>query len=187
MRPSGRQGGSARWRAGCADHQRGGVRDSSFGVPPGQPSERWQAGLVRLNGQPRWDQRQQRLHSARREGTGFCAGVPQRKFSRAAANSAAGNRWRFQARPLAPAGVAIERMLVVEACGGFQHRPGQHRLQECRHHGFRWIRCGCSSTRFSSHEVKEHPYDMWSFQGSSYDWGKDDVLRLTRTSWPTQQ
>ena len=25
------------------------------------------------------------------------------------------------------------------------------------------------------------PYDMWSFQGSSYDWGKDDVLKLTRT------
>ena len=23
---------------------------------------------------------------------------------------------------------------------------------------------------------------MWSFQGSSYDWGKDDVLKLTRTS-----
>jgi alpha-galactosidase len=25
------------------------------------------------------------------------------------------------------------------------------------------------------------PYDMWSFQGASYDWGKDDVLKLTRT------
>ena len=24
------------------------------------------------------------------------------------------------------------------------------------------------------------PYDMWSFQGSSYDWGKDDVFRLKR-------
>ena len=24
------------------------------------------------------------------------------------------------------------------------------------------------------------PYDMWSFQGSSYDWGKDDVVKLTR-------
>ena len=23
---------------------------------------------------------------------------------------------------------------------------------------------------------------MWSFQGSSYDWGKDDVQKLTRTS-----
>jgi alpha-galactosidase len=36
--------------------------------------------------------------------------------------------------------------------------------------------------RFNGHEVKERPYDMWSFQGSSYDWGKDDVQNLTRTS-----
>src|SRR2546425_11187596 len=32
--------------------------------------------------------------------------------------------------------------------------------------------------RFDSHVVKK-PYDMWSFQGSSYEWGKDDVVRLT--------
>jgi alpha-galactosidase len=32
--------------------------------------------------------------------------------------------------------------------------------------------------RFDSNVVKK-PYDMWSFQGSSYEWGKDDVARLT--------
>jgi alpha-galactosidase len=32
--------------------------------------------------------------------------------------------------------------------------------------------------RFSSHTVKAAPYEMWSFQGSSYDWGKDDVFQL---------
>jgi alpha-galactosidase len=31
-------------------------------------------------------------------------------------------------------------------------------------------------------DPKVAPYDMWSFQGSSYDWGKDDVFKLTRTS-----
>ena len=31
-------------------------------------------------------------------------------------------------------------------------------------------------------DAKAKPYDMWSFQGSSYDWGKDDVQRLTRAS-----
>ena len=36
--------------------------------------------------------------------------------------------------------------------------------------------------RFNNHAAKSAPYDMWSFQGSSYDWGKDDVQRLTRTS-----
>ncbi|MGZ5944026.1 MAG: hypothetical protein ACXWN8_16600, partial [Isosphaeraceae bacterium] len=37
--------------------------------------------------------------------------------------------------------------------------------------------------RFSGSMVdkKAQPYDMWSFHGSSYDWGKDDVVKLTRT------
>ena len=29
---------------------------------------------------------------------------------------------------------------------------------------------------------KAQPYDMWAFEGSSYDWGKDDVLKLSRKS-----
>jgi len=38
--------------------------------------------------------------------------------------------------------------------------------------------------RFSAAMVnpKAEPWDMWSYQGSSYDWGKDDVLKLTRAS-----
>ena len=32
--------------------------------------------------------------------------------------------------------------------------------------------------RFNSHIVKVAPYEMWAFQGSSYDWGKDDVIQL---------
>ena len=31
--------------------------------------------------------------------------------------------------------------------------------------------------RLDSQDPKA-PYDMWSFQGSSYDWGKDDILQL---------
>jgi alpha-galactosidase len=31
--------------------------------------------------------------------------------------------------------------------------------------------------RFASSSAKA-PYDMWSFQGSSYDWGKDDIFQL---------
>ena len=33
--------------------------------------------------------------------------------------------------------------------------------------------------RFNSNEAKAHPYDMWSYQGASYDWGKEDVVKLT--------
>jgi alpha-galactosidase len=32
--------------------------------------------------------------------------------------------------------------------------------------------------RFNSHEAKAAPYDMWSFHGSSSDWGKDDLVKL---------
>jgi alpha-galactosidase len=32
--------------------------------------------------------------------------------------------------------------------------------------------------RLNSQSAKGHPFDMWSFQGSSYDWGKDDVFPL---------
>lgn len=31
-------------------------------------------------------------------------------------------------------------------------------------------------------DAKVQPYDMWSFQGSSYDWGENDVEKLTRSS-----
>ncbi len=34
--------------------------------------------------------------------------------------------------------------------------------------------------RLTSHDTKA-PYDMWSYQGSSYDWGEDDVVKLTKS------
>ncbi|MGA3347450.1 MAG: alpha-galactosidase [Candidatus Sulfotelmatobacter sp.] len=33
--------------------------------------------------------------------------------------------------------------------------------------------------RFNSSAVKAHPYDLWSYQGASYDWGEEDVVKLT--------
>ena len=33
----------------------------------------------------------------------------------------------------------------------------------------------------SGADKKVQPYDMWSFHGASYDWGEDDVVKLTRT------
>ncbi len=48
-----------------------------------------------------------------------------------------GKRVEIPARPLAPAGVDIERMLVVEAYDDFPNIAlCQHGLQECRYHGF---------------------------------------------------
>ena len=32
--------------------------------------------------------------------------------------------------------------------------------------------------RFNAHELKTAPYEMWSFQGASRDWGEDETLKL---------
>jgi alpha-galactosidase len=41
----------------------------------------------------------------------------------------------------------------------------------------RRLNASLSNTRTAA---KVEPYDMWSFHGSSYEWGKDDVIKLNR-------
>ena len=106
-------------------------------------------------------------------------------FSKAEVTEASGKIGRgkhveIPAEVLGPSGTGLRRTLRVEAYDDFPNilfssvvytntgSSDYHidRIVE-QHH------------RFNSHLVKEHPYDMWSFQGASYDWGKDDVTRLT--------
>jgi alpha-galactosidase len=35
--------------------------------------------------------------------------------------------------------------------------------------------------RFATDEAKKPGYDMWSYEGSSYDWGENDVVKLTKS------
>jgi alpha-galactosidase len=91
-----------------------------------------------------------------------------------------GKRVEIPAEVLGPSGTGLRRTLRVEAYDDFPNLlfssvvytntggSDYHidRIVEQQH-------------RFNSNVVKEHPYDMWSFQGASYDWGKDDVTRLT--------
>jgi len=94
-----------------------------------------------------------------------------------------GKRVEIPARPLAPAGVPIERMLVLEAYDDFPNIAlVSATYKNVGTADFQIDEVWMQQHRFNSHEAKEHPYDMWSFQGSSYDWGKDDVQKLTRTS-----
>jgi len=96
-----------------------------------------------------------------------------------------GKRVEIPSHPLAPAGIAIQRSLIVEAYDDFPNialvsavykNAGTTDLAIDQ----AWMQ----QHRFSAKQVdaKAQPYDMWSFQGSSYDWGKDDVLKLTRAS-----
>src|SRR5206468_13072244 len=91
-----------------------------------------------------------------------------------------GKRVEIPAEVLGPSGTNLRRTLRVEAYDDFPNilfssvaytnggNSDYHidRIVEQQH-------------RLNSHVVKDRPYDMWSFHGSSYDWGANDVAKLT--------
>ena len=113
----------------------------------------------------------------------FVPDFTQAKVLEASGKLGRGKRVEIPGRPLAAAGVPIERMLTVEAYDDF---PGialvSAAYKNVGNDDFQIDQVWMQQHRFSSHDASAQPYDMWSFQGSSYDWGKDDVLKLTRTS-----
>ncbi len=94
-----------------------------------------------------------------------------------------GKRVEIPARPLAPAGMNVERTLVVEAYDDFPNIAlVSSTYKNVGASDFKIDQVWMQQHRLNANVAKEPPYDMWSFQGSSYDWGKDDVQKLTRTS-----
>jgi alpha-galactosidase len=96
-----------------------------------------------------------------------------------------GKRLEIPARPLAPAGTDIERMLMVEVYDDFPNIVlVSTTYKNVGTTDFQIDQVWMQQHRFSAKQVdaKAQPYDMWSFQGSSYDWGKDDVQKLTQVS-----
>jgi len=96
-----------------------------------------------------------------------------------------GKHIEIPAHPLGPAGTAVQRTLTVEAYDDFPNILLS--TVEYKNIGTADLsidRVVEQQHRFNAKQAdpKAQPYDMWSFQGSSYDWGKDDVFRLTRTS-----
>jgi alpha-galactosidase len=95
-----------------------------------------------------------------------------------------GKRVEIPARPLGPgANSGISRILVVEA---YDEAPNlvltssEYRNDSAADFKIdqavsQWRRLNASLTN-----PKVPSYSMWSFHGSSYDWGKDDVLKITR-------
>jgi alpha-galactosidase len=96
-----------------------------------------------------------------------------------------GKRMEIPARPLAPAGVDIERTLVIEAYDDFPNiAMVSTTYKNVGTTDFHVDQVWMQQHRFNAKQAdpKAQTYDMWSFQGSSYDWGKDDVQKLTRVS-----
>jgi alpha-galactosidase len=89
------------------------------------------------------------------------------------------------AKPLAAAGVPIERMLVFEAYDDFPNFAlVSSTYKNAGTSDFKLDQVLMQEHRLSAKQVdpEAQPYDMWSFQGSSYDWGENDVAKLKRTS-----
>jgi alpha-galactosidase len=115
----------------------------------------------------------------------FIPDFSQAKVQEANGKLGRGKRVEVTARPLAPAGTAIERTLVLEAYDDF---PDIALVSTS------YKNVGSSEVQIEKVLMQQHrlnakqadanaqPYDMWSFQGSSYDWGKDDVQKLTRAA-----
>jgi alpha-galactosidase len=115
----------------------------------------------------------------------FIPDFSQTKVQEASGKLGRGKRVEITAHPLAPAGTSIERTLVLEAYDDFP---------EIALVSTSYKNVGTSDVKIEKVLMQQHrlnaqqvdakaePYDMWSFQGSSYDWGKDDVQRLIRTS-----
>jgi len=90
-----------------------------------------------------------------------------------------GRRVEIPARALGPSGNNLQATLVIEVHDDFPNIALT--TVEYKNTGVDEIRIEqavAQRHRFSSHTAKVARYDMWSFQGSSYNWGKDDVIRL---------
>jgi len=110
----------------------------------------------------------------------FAPNFDQAKVTEASGKLGRGKRIEISFHPLDPA-ASVQRTLVLEAYDDFPNllltsadykNAGTADFQideavEQRH-------------RFNAAlaNPQAQPYEMWSYQGSSYDWGKDDVLKL---------
>ncbi len=115
----------------------------------------------------------------------FVPDFSQAKVLESSGKLGRGKRVEVPAHPLAPAGIAIERTLVLEAYDDFPNIA----LVSTAYRNAGTADLKIDQVLMQQHrlsaklvDAKAQPYDMWSFQGSSYDWGKDDVQKLSRVS-----
>jgi alpha-galactosidase len=96
-----------------------------------------------------------------------------------------GKHIEIPAHRLGPGDVNIQRTLTLEAYDDFPNLLlSTVEYKNTGNSDFTIDRVVEQRHRFTASlaDPKVQPWDMWSFQGSSYDWGKDDVFKMTRTS-----
>jgi alpha-galactosidase len=110
----------------------------------------------------------------------FTQDFSQAKVTDAMGKLGRGKRVEIPAQPLSPSGTGLRRTLQVEVYDDFPNlllsSVAYTNAGTSDYHVDRIIE---QQHRFDSHRAMGHAYDMWSYHGSSYEWGKDDVVKLT--------
>jgi alpha-galactosidase len=115
----------------------------------------------------------------------FIPDFAQTKVVEATGKLGRGKRLEIPGRPLAPSGVDLNRTVVVEIYDDYPNIAlANVTYKNVGTADFSLDEVVTQQHRFNAKQAdaKVQPYDMWSFQGSSYDWGKNDVQKLTRVS-----
>jgi alpha-galactosidase len=113
----------------------------------------------------------------------FTLDFQQVRVLEAVGKMGSGKRVEVPARPLGPTGTDMQRILSLEVYDTFPNILLS--TVEYRNTGSSDLAIEKSVDqrhRISAKlvDAKAQPWDMWSFHGSSYDWGKDDVVKLTK-------
>ncbi|MGA9353244.1 MAG: alpha-galactosidase, partial [Terriglobales bacterium] len=94
----------------------------------------------------------------------------------------AGKRIELPGDALGSAGEKLQRVLTIEVYDDFPNfLLSSTEYRNAGNADLHIDKMVAQQHRFNAHlaDAKVQPYEMWSFQGSSYDWGKDDVRKLT--------
>ena len=115
----------------------------------------------------------------------FIPDFAQAKVLEANGKLGPGKRITIPAKPLAAAGIPIERVLEFEAYDNFPNLAlVSSTYKNSGSSDFQLDKVLMQEHRFNAKQADPNaqPYDMWSFHGSSYDWGEEDIYKLKRTS-----
>jgi alpha-galactosidase len=102
------------------------------------------------------------------------------KVTEAVGKLGRGKSVEIPGQPLGPSGSGLRQRLRIEAYDDFPNllfsSVSYSNASSSEYHIDRIVE---QQHRFNSRALKGHPYDMWSFQGASYNWGENDVAKLT--------
>src|SRR5712692_6307591 len=112
----------------------------------------------------------------------FTLNFQQTQVHEAIGKMGVGKRVEIPARPLGPSGMDLQRVLALEVYDKFPNILLS--TVEYKNTGASEVAIEKSvnqrrrlNARMGDEKAK--PWEMWSFHGASYDWGKDDVVKLT--------